>query len=588
LLTLLIKANFISAEMNYLWLIPILIMRGEKVMELFNKNKLAKPKMEPIVKIIIAVISVILLYFIIYPIAQVLSRSVTNFSGEFVGLVNYIDFLQSGYFRGVFYNTMLIAVTATIGAVILGTIFAFAVTKTNIPGKNFFMFIGILPMITPAFINAFSLILLFGRKGIVNNILYSLFGTRLVIYGWHGVVFSQIITLFPLAYLITAAAFSGLGTELENAAMDLGSPPFRIIRTITFPLITPAIMAASLLIFMTNLAAFGAPAILGGGETTLAVEAVIQVLGVGNWQMGTTVAVILLIPSSLIFLLQNKFKKKASYVTVTGNVAHGKSMEMPKNIKTILFIICAVVSFIVISIYLIILVGSFSQTWGVDNSFTFEHYLTVYERSLDSITNSTVLAFIGALGAAFLGILISYIVIRQNFIGEKLMDSVSTLPYAVPGTMMGLGFVIAFNKPPIILTGTALIIVFDYIIRRMPFALRTAASNLQQIDISMEESSADMGARWHTTFRRIVLPLLKPAFFSGFLFAFIRAITELTSTIFLVSPDHRLMSVDIYNFINYGQLGEAAAMSIILMLIVVVVVVALYKITRMDLLNIKL
>ncbi len=574
--------------MNYLWLIPILIMRGEKVMELFNKNKLAKPKMEPIVKIIIAVISVILLYFIIYPIAQVLSRSVTNFSGEFVGLVNYIDFLQSGYFRGVFYNTMLIAVTATIGAVILGTIFAFAVTKTNIPGKNFFMFIGILPMITPAFINAFSLILLFGRKGIVNNILYSLFGTRLVIYGWHGVVFSQIITLFPLAYLITAAAFSGLGTELENAAMDLGSPPFRIIRTITFPLITPAIMAASLLIFMTNLAAFGAPAILGGGETTLAVEAVIQVLGVGNWQMGTTVAVILLIPSSLIFLLQNKFKKKASYVTVTGNVAHGKSMEMPKNIKTILFIICAVVSFIVISIYLIILVGSFSQTWGVDNSFTFEHYLTVYERSLDSITNSTVLAFIGALGAAFLGILISYIVIRQNFIGEKLMDSVSTLPYAVPGTMMGLGFVIAFNKPPIILTGTALIIVFDYIIRRMPFALRTAASNLQQIDISMEESSADMGARWHTTFRRIVLPLLKPAFFSGFLFAFIRAITELTSTIFLVSPDHRLMSVDIYNFINYGQLGEAAAMSIILMLIVVVVVVALYKITRMDLLNIKL
>lgn len=574
--------------MNYLWLTPILIMRGEKVMELFNKNKLAKPKMEPIVKIIIAVISVILLYFIIYPIAQVLSRSVTNFSGEFVGLVNYIDFLQSGYFRGVFYNTMLIAVTATIGAVILGTIFAFAVTKTNIPGKNFFMFIGILPMITPAFINAFSLILLFGRKGIVNNILYSLFGTRLVIYGWHGVVFSQIITLFPLAYLITAAAFSGLGTELENAAMDLGSPPFRIIRTITFPLITPAIMAASLLIFMTNLAAFGAPAILGGGETTLAVEAVIQVLGVGNWQMGTTVAVILLIPSSLIFLLQNKFKKKASYVTVTGNVAHGKSMEMPKNIKTILFIICAVVSFIVISIYLIILVGSFSQTWGVDNSFTFEHYLTVYERSLDSITNSTVLAFIGALGAAFLGILISYIVIRQNFIGEKLMDSVSTLPYAVPGTMMGLGFVIAFNKPPIILTGTALIIVFDYIIRRMPFALRTAASNLQQIDISMEESSADMGARWHTTFRRIVLPLLKPAFFSGFLFAFIRAITELTSTIFLVSPDHRLMSVDIYNFINYGQLGEAAAMSIILMLIVVVVVVALYKITRMDLLNIKL
>jgi iron(III) transport system permease protein len=557
-------------------------------MKLFKKAKIARPKLEPIVKFIILVISIILLYFIINPIIQVLGKSITDYSGKYIGFVNYLRFLKSSYFRGVFYNTMLIAVTATFGAVILGTIFAFAITKSNIPGKNFFMFIGILPMITPAFINAFSLILLFGRKGIINNILYSLFNFRLVIYGWHGVVFSQIITLFPLAYIVTAAAFTGLGSELENAAMDLGANPLRIIRTITFPLITPAIMAASLLIFMTNLAAFGAPAILGGGETTLAVEAVIQVLGVGNWQMGTTVAVILLIPSSLVFFLQNKFKKKASYVTVTGNAAHGKAAKLPKKIRYFLFVLCTLVSIVVLSIYLTILLGSFSQTWGVDNSLTLSHYQTVIERSLESITNSTILAFIGGLGAAMLGLLISYIVVRQKFFGNKLMDSISTLPYAVPGTMMGLGFVIAFNKPPLILTGTALIIVFDYIIRRMPFALRTASSNLQQLDISMEESSADMGARWYTTFRRIVLPLLKPAFFSGFLFAFIRAITELTSTIFLVSPDHRLMSVDIYNFINYGQLGEAAAMSIILMIIVVVVVVLLYKITKMDLLNIKL
>jgi iron(III) transport system permease protein len=557
-------------------------------MKLFQKSKIAQPKLEPIVKLIIFIISIILIYFIVYPIFQVLSKSITDYNGKYIGFINYIEFLKSSYFRGVFYNTLQIAVTATLGAVILGTIFAFAITKSNIPGKNFFMFIGILPMITPAFINAFSLILLFGRKGIVNNILYSLFDFRFVIYGWHGVVFSQIITLFPLAYIVTAAAFTGLGSELENAAMDLGAPPLRIIRTITFPLITPAIMAASLLIFMTNLAAFGAPAILGGGETTLAVEAVIQVLGVGNWQMGTTVAVILLIPSSLVFFLQNKFKKKASYVTVTGNAAHSQTTELPKNIKYFLFIVCTLVSIIVISIYLTILFGSFSQTWGIDNSFTLSHYKTVFDRSLESITNSTILAFIGGLGAAMLGILISYIVVRQKFIGKKLMDSVSTLPYAVPGTMMGLGFVIAFNKPPLILTGTALIIVFDYIIRRMPFALRTASSNLQQLDISMEESSADMGARWHVTFQKIVLPLLKPAFFSGFLFAFIRAITELTSTIFLVSPDHRLMSVDIYNFINYGQLGEAAAMSIILMIIVVLIVVVLYKITKMDLLNIKL
>ena len=536
-------------------------------------------KKEPAVFIIVILIFGVLLYFVAYPLYAVFRQSVMNDAGNFVGLANYIQFIQSAYFRQVFYNTLFISVIATAGAVIIGTIFAYGMTRTDLPLKSLFMITAILPMITPPFINAFALILLLGRNGVINVFLERWLGFRFVIYGYHGVILSEVLTTFPLAYLIISAAFSGLDSTLEDSAQDLGAKPWTVLRTVTLPLITPAIMAATLMVFMTNLSAFGAPALLGGGISVLAVESVIQTLGVLDWGMGTTLSVILLIPSFVLFYFQNRYRAKRSYVTITGAPAHTEIRRTPWRIKGPILAFCLFLSAIILITYLVIFLGGFSRVWGVDSSFTLNHYRLVFTNTLRSITNSVILSSIGAVFATILGLLIAYLLVRQNFLGRKVMDFLGTLPYAVPGTMMGLGFVVAFNKVPLILTGTAFIIVLDYAIRRMPFGLRSGVSTLKQIDVAMEEASADLGAPWFTTIRKIVLPLMKPAFIAGITFAFIRAITELTSTIFLVTPRWRVMAVDIYNMVESGALGGAAAMSTLLMAIVVIILLVIYRAT---------
>jgi len=534
---------------------------------------------EPTVFIIVILTFAVLFYFVAYPLYAVFRESVRDDAGRFIGLANYIHFIKSEYFRQVFYNTLFISVIATAGAVIIGLIFAYGMTRTDLPLKSLFMITAILPMITPPFINAFALILLLGRNGVINVFLDRWLGVKWVIYGYHGVIFSEILTTFPLAYLIISAALSGLDSTLEDSAQDLGAKPWTVLRTVTLPLITPAIMAATLMVFMTNLSAFGAPALLGGGISVLAVESVIQTLGVLDWGMGTTLSVILLIPSFLLFYFQNWYRAKRSYVTITGAPAHTEIRKTPWRAKGPLLAFCLFLSAVILITYLVIFLGGFSRVWGVDGSFTLNHYRLVFTNTLRSITNSVILSSIGAVMATILGLLTAYLLVRQNFLGRKAMDFLGTLPYAVPGTMMGLGFVVAFNKAPLILTGTAFIIVLDYAIRRMPFGLRSGVSTLKQIDVAMEEASADLGAPWFTTFRKIVLPLMKPAFIAGITFAFIRAITELTSTIFLVTPQWRVMAVDIYNMVESGALGGAAAMSTLLMAIVVIILVIIYRAT---------
>ncbi len=534
---------------------------------------------EPAVLFIVLLCLGLLIVFVAYPLYSVIRESVQDSSGEFVGLKNYTYFMTSRYFRQVLEDTFVITTLATLGSLIIGTVFAYALTKTDVPFKPFFMVMAILPMITPPFVNAFAFILLLGNQGLINIFLENVFGFKFVIYGKHGVVISQMITTFPLAFLVTSGAFSGIDTSLEDSAYDLGAKYVRVLRTITLPLITPALMAALLLIYMTNLSAFGAPALLGGGVSVLAVESVIQTLGVMDWGMGTTISIILLIPSFILFYIQNSYKKKRSYVTITGKPANIEIRRTPLHIKIPLTLFLGFISLIIVAIYLTIFFGGFANVWGVDNSFTLDHYRLVFDNAFISIKNSIFMASIGAFFAAFLGILLAYLVVRRDFIGKKIMDFLGTLPYAVPGTMMGLGFVVAFNDRPLLLTGTALIIILDYTFRRMPFGFRTGIATLKQIDISLEEVSADLGAHWSYTFKRVILPLLKPAFIAGVTFAFIRAITELTSTIFLVTPKWRVMAVDIYNFVQAGSLGAAAAMSSLLMLIVLILVFLLYKVS---------
>lgn len=536
-------------------------------------------KKEPIIGLILVGILIFLGLFAYYPIFSILKNSFTDMGGNYVGLHHYKRFIGFSYFRKVIFDTLLITTISTLGAVAVGMIFAYGIVRTDMPGKSIFRATGIMPMITPPFINAFALILLLGRAGVINNFLDMAFGFKFVIYGYKGVILSQIMTSFPLAYLTLQAAFKSLHPAFEDAARDLGAREFKVLGSVTLPMITPAILTATLLVYMINLAAFGAPSFLGKGLSVLAVEMVQQFLGTFDWGLGAVVGIVLLIPSLLLFIFAQTYRRKQTYTSVTGAPAHYEKRSTPNFIKWPVFIVCSLMSVASLSVWVIILLGAFAKTWGVDYSLVLDNFKLIFTTKWSSIWNTMWMASTGALIAGFIGIIIAYVITRKKFPGRKVLDYFATLPYAVPGTVVGLGLVLAFNSGRIILTGTATIIILSFIVRRMPFALRTGRATLQQIDETIEEGSGDLGARWPYTFRRVIFPLLKPAFIGGVTFAFIRASTELTSTIFLVTPRWRLMSVDIYDMVNAGSLATAAALSTVLMALIGLVLIIFWVVT---------
>jgi iron(III) transport system permease protein len=538
---------------------------------------------EPIILAVLIAIVAIVAVFIIYPVASVMIESAR--SGDRWSLANYTKFITNRYFQQTLLNTLAVSGLSTIGGVLLGLVFAFALVRTNMPLKGFFMLMAILPLITPPFLGAFSFILLFGRMGLINQWLQSVFGFQFIIYGWHGVVLANIITFFPMAFLVLISNLSAIDPRLEEAAEDLGASFWRVLRTVTLPLLVPGIFSSAILVFMFNLSAFGTPALLEGGKlfyrgvSMLAPEAIIQILGMFDWGMGTTLAMAMLVPSVLLFVWQERYVSRRSFVTVTGMPSAFSDRPTPPAVKWSLFALCLGTSVVILAMYAVIVGAAFTRTWGVNYSFTWRHFETALGASRGSIQNSIVLSLAGALAAAGLGLLIGYMVVRKDFPGKKGLDFVSMLPYALPGIIFGLGFAVAFNRGLLVLTGTWAIIFLNHAIRRMPFALRSSVASLQQIDPSLEEASADLGASWPRTFFRITLPLLKPSLYAGITFSFIKTMTDITAVIFLVSPRWKLMSIDIYNYVMAGRLGVAAALSTIMVAVVLVILGIVWKVS---------
>jgi iron(III) transport system permease protein len=546
-------------------------------------RRLSRVRQQPMIVGTLLLLLLFLVTFILYPIYQIMSESF-QVDGRF-SLGNYTRFFTSRYFLHTLYNTLTISFLATLGAVLLGLVFAFGVTRTSMPGKKFFMLVSILPLITPPFFAAFAFILLLGRQGIFNQVLFSLFGVRWIIYGSHGVILAQVITLFPIAFLNLTAALSSIDPRMEEAAEDLGGSFWYVMRRVTLPLLTPAFFSSSILILMFNLSAFGIPAILAGNNlfwrdaSMLAPEAFFQILGFFNWGMGATLAVILLVPSLLLFIFQGWYIPRRSYITVSGIPTAFESRPSPPSVQRVVFAICTLTAVLVLSLYVVIFMGAVTQTWGVNYALTTRHIDLMWRVGSDSIRNSLLLSIGGGLIAASLGALIAFVLMRWRFPGRQGFSFVAMLPYALPGTAIGLGFAAGFNTAPLILTGTWMIILVDYAVRRMPFGIESSKSALSQIDISLEEAAADMGANWPVIFRRITMPLLRPTFVAAFIFCFIKSMTDITSVIFLVSPRWKVMSVDIYNYISAGRMGAAASMSSLLVLLIIALLAIVWKVS---------
>jgi iron(III) transport system permease protein len=344
---------------------------------------------------------------------------------------------------------------------------------------------------------------------------------------------------------------------------------------VTIPLVRPGIANAFLLVFIKSVADFANPMAIGGNFSTLATQVYLQAIGSYDVQGGAAVAVVLLDIAIILFILSKYWIEKKTYITVTGKASRERTMIDDPQIVGLVGGFCFLVTAIVLAIYILIPIASFIKMWGVDYSFTTAHYKYALEVGMDAIKDTTLLSIIATPIAGILGMIIAYLVVRKKFIGRGFINFSSLLSIAVPGTVIGIGYILTFNEPPVQLTGTAAILIAAFVIRALPIGIRAGESSLQQIDPSIEEAAADLGSNASRVFTTVTLPLIKSAFFGGLIYSFIRSMTSISAVIFLVSANYSLLTVLILDQVEDNQFGVASAFSTILILIVYVAIVVI-------------
>jgi iron(III) transport system permease protein len=503
---------------------------------------------DPLLFTLLVIVAGLLVVFILFPVVRVLTLPRLEHWREFVG--------RPALLRAAIHSLVMMALSTTT-ATLVGFLFAYGLVRTQMPLKAFFRTLTLLPLISPPFVTGLAFILLFGRRGLFT---YSLLGLDLNPYGWHGLWMAQTLAFFPVAYLTIAGVLRSLDPALELAAQDLGASGFRLFRTVTLPLLTPGIASAGLLVGIFVLADFGNPMLIGGNYSVLATEAYMQVIGRYNTEMAALLASVLLLPSLVLFLVQRYIMEKRSFVTVTGRPSALARKPAPWYVTWPLFGFCLAVSLVILAIYLVIVLGAFSKVWGVDWSLSLRNFQYTIFRQRD-LYNSVRFALSASVLTAVLATLGAYLIERKRFLGREVLDFFTVLPAAIPGTLMGIGYVLAFNQPPLELTGTAAIIVLSMAFRTLPVGYRNAVSALHQIDVAIERASEDLGADSLRTFVHIVLPLLKYAFFATLIYTFVKSINTLSAVIFLISPGNVVASASILGLAEHGYWGQAAALA---------------------------
>ncbi len=527
---------------------------------------------EPLLLVGILLVNLFLFLFIVFPLFKIFQLS---FEEEGRLSINvFFDLLSKRYNVQPLIHSLTLGVAVSILSTVIGFIFAYAVTRVDIPWKRFFNVTATFPIIAPPFMMSLSAILLFGKQGFVSKmILGNLIEFK--IYGFYGLLVVETLTYFPTAYLTLYGVLQAIDPALEDAALDLGASKGKVFRSITLPLATPGLASAFLLVFSQSLADFGNPMILAGNYTILATQAYLTIVGMYNMKGGAALAILLLIPSLIAFVLQKYWVSRKSYVTVTGKPSSARiKMDHPLT-KVSIFGLCILFAGIIFLFYGMVFFGSLVKLWGANHTLTLINYKHVFTVGWEFIKDTLLLSSVATPIAGILAMIIAFLVVRKNFPGKRLMEMVSLLTFAVPGTVVGIGYILAFNEPPLVLTGTAAIIILLFIFRDIAVGVQTGIAELQQIDPSIEEASTDLGADSSFTFRKITLPLITPAFYSGLAFTFVKCMTAISAVIFVVSGKWNLITIAILGSVENSDLSQAAAFSVV---IIVFILLALWLI----------
>ncbi|MDD3516543.1 MAG: iron ABC transporter permease [Synergistaceae bacterium] len=531
---------------------------------------------DPLLALLVVLLFLSLALFVAYPLLSVLVKSLQTDEGTFT-FGNYTRFLTFKYLRSSLWNSLTTGFATAAASVAVGYAAAFTITRTSIRWKKALHLLFILPIISPPFTSALSILMLFGANGLITR---GLLGIRNYnIYGFKGVLISQIFTFAPVAYLTLKGVLESLNPTLEDAAMNVGAGRMQTFLRVTLPLSLPGIASAFLVVLIESLADFGNPLVLAGSRfPMLSTQAYLEITGSFNLPLGAALAVVLLIPSITSFAIQRYYLQKRQYTTVTGKPTASSSKLVSRGARRGLVTFAALFSGFVLLFYGTIFLGAFTRVWGYDFSPTLDHFSYAFGVGMGTIRDTLIVALCSTPLSGFLGMLIAFLVVRTSFPGKGLMEFTSILNFAVPGTVIGIGYILAFNRPPVVLMGTLAILVLNFVFRYIPVGIQSGIAVLRQIDPSIEEAAQNLGADRMTTFRKVTLPIIAPAFFSGLVFAFVRAMTAISAAIFLVSANWNLLTVQILNQVGSGRLGVAAAFSVIL---VVIVVAAMAVIARL-------
>ena len=523
---------------------------------------------DPVLAATILLVAASLVLFILWPLYEVLWEGFFNEKGAFT-----LQYFQEGLTKSdnirTLANTIWLGVFVSAVSTFIGFLFAYADAFLKIRFKTIFNTLAILPIISPPFALSMSFIMLFGQQGFVTRTILGLKETN--IYGFGGLATVQVLTFFPVAYLVLAGLLRQIDPAYEEAARNMGASRGHIFRTIVLPLVRPGIANSFLLVFIQCVADFGNAMVIGGNYNTLAAQIYMQAMGNYDMKGGTALATVLLTISVLMFVIQKYWVGDKSYVTVTGKPSRERELNSDPLPLFFVGVPCLLVSLFILVLYALIPYGSLVNLWGIDYTPTFKHYQYIIDLGVKPILDTTWLALLSMPVTGILGMVIAFLIVRKRFLGRGFIEFSSLLSMAIPGTVIGVGYVLAYNKPPLVLTGTATIIVLSFVFRSMPVGIRAGIASLQQIDPAIEEAAQDLGASSFKVFTSVTIPLIKSAFFSGLIYSFVRSMTAVSAVIFLVSASYSLLTVSIMSQVDGGKLGVAAAYSTVLICIVLAV-----------------
>lgn len=517
--------------------------------------------------IILGLISLSVLIFILWPIICVIKSSLF-IDGNFT-LALYDKLFTNN--KKLLYNSVFVATLSAGLSTVLSV--AIALKISFMRGKKKLILMGILmvTMISPPFVSSLAYIQLFGRRGLIT---YRLLKLSLNPYGWHGIVAMQSLSFASLNALLLIGIISKLDISLVQSSLDLGSSPSYALRRIVIPLIKPAILVCFLLSFVRSLSDFGTPMTIGGAFNVLATEIYMQIIGYGNLELAAAMNVIILIPALIIFIVYRKLMKKYNILS-KGTSNKVSSSDYTFNLKGIInwliTLICGVFFTMMILQYLTIFISGITKFSYGKMQFTLDHFKYLKLYSMTSFVRSIIYGIIVGVVGTIIGILLSYYTERRKIRGMEALDFIGTLPYIIPGTFFGIGYILAFNNPPLMLTGTAAIVIINCIFKQLPMTTKTSSAALSQINVNLEEAGRDLGAGKFHIIKDIIFPNLKNAFVVGFINNFTSSMTTIGAIIFLIHPGKKIATLALFDAINSGEYGVGSLIATIIIIITMIV-----------------